>query len=1412
MKSLLRLSVILLTSVLSLLVNTSYSQWREKHNGNGDNTDITGISFVTPSTGFIGFTDFVGFSSDSGKTYATRNITPGNTDFNGYSINLTFGFAVKGVHAFSADSLLAYGHYGTEPSILFSRDGGLTWKIVFHRDYNMNATVSNEGITDIKFPGNGPVGFAVHNEEVLKTSDRGQTWHTIASAPNAELKKLSFPSPSVGFVSGKDKIYKTTDAGITWIPAPLPNTQSGVSYDNIFFTSNVSGYVLDNGYNKIYKTNDGSATWTKMNDGIRGNDLYFINDSTGFVAAGYYTIEKTSDNGKTWEPCKRDNDYHYLGYGFNRLYFLNNQVGWCGGDGEYLEITTDGAKETYPRAYFRIDTTGLYSTNIVNLVNSSRKNYTYKWYKNNTLISSSYNASYTHNFSEQADTIKLIVFNGVDADTAIAYQYFKVIPSPAITSFFPMVGSTGTRVEISGSNLSNVTGVSFGSTAASSFQIISDTIIDAVVANGTSGSVTVSSSYGSSSSGGFIYNPPPTSAAPAIAGFSPTSGLVGTVVTINGSNFNSDPQKNLILFGSAKAVVKSASSTQIVCTVPTGTMYQPISVLNMATHLSGSSSKPFNVIFVDSATVTPSSFTRSYYNNLPFLAESLCVNAGDIDGDGKVDLLASILHVDSIQVFRNISNIDTINFESGKDICPIPDFQRGYVTVEDFDGDGKPDFVNSTNASFVTITRNTSTPGHISVDKSFNAPVGGGSEMVSVGDLDNDGRPDIACVDYDSFLSILRNTSSIGNISFAQSLDFSTAGRAWGVAIGDIDGDGKNDVAISTNNAADFSIFRNLSTKGNIVFAPRIDISNTGIASAANQIFLMDFDGDNKLDVVMPLSGNYCVFRNISTPGNIAFAPQVNYIGGSDQGNSIGNLKGSGNPDFIAGHGSSFSVFANKSTSGNINAGYSTNFSSDYLEASVCADFNGDGKQDIAASSYNTTNKYLSVYKNNVGVPIPFSMCPNTSVQIFSDITDGTTSYRWQQDSGKGFADIYDNVNFQATNSESLTFYHVPASWNGRKYRCIVDGIRVSSTFQLNIYNHSTAVITITQDTVICQGSGSHTFTAIKSQDHSKVNAYRWQVNGKQIASTSTKTLTTNFSFKDKDTLVVILDVTMCSSPAIDTSKPLVIRVFQTPSKPGAITGPTQITVGGSNEYYIDPVTDVNTYTWTGPQSASSLPQTTVEPQVNVVWSSSFQNADAICVTATNGCGTSEASCTNSITLPVTLYSFNAEQEKAVNKLEWITAMELNLSHFEIQRSGDGIRFNEIGSVTAKNLPGSYDFYDNMPLNGANYYRLKVMDKDGKFAYSEIKKLSNATQLKVNIVPNPTVNNTLSISIINDENTVADLLVISADSKVLLKQKLNIVNGLVSHEVNISNLAGGVYFLEIATDKNKIVKQFVKIK
>lgn len=111
--------------------------------------------------------------------------------------------------------------------------------------------------------------------------------------------------------------------------------------------------------------------------------------------------------------------------------------------------------------------------------------------------------------------------------------------------------------------------------------------------------------------------------------------------------------------------------------------------------------------------------------------------------------------------------------------------------------------------------------------------------------------------------------------------------------------------------------------------------------------------------------------------------------------------------------------------------------------------------------------------------------------------------------------------------------------------------------------------------------------------------------------------------------------------------------------------------------------------------------------------------------------------------LPVVLISFDAFARESASHLEWLTASEVNSSHFEIERSGDAKVWQYLDRVKAVKEAKSgtqsehYSFTDAQPLAGPGFYRLKMVDNDGTFAYSRIAKVNHDLSADLRVFPNP---------------------------------------------------------------------------
>ena len=476
---------------------------------------------------------------------------------------------------------------------------------------------------------------------------------------------------------------------------------------------------------------------------------------------------------------------------------------------------------------------------------------------------------------------------------------------------------------------------------------------------------------------------------PFITSFTPTSGPSGTTVTITGTNFNTTASNNIVWFGAVQATVITATSTSLSVTVPIGTNYQPITVTDITTGLTAYSNAPFIVTFPSSQVIDATAFASTV--DFATGTNPYNVAIGDIDGDGKPDLVVTNEGSNTVSVYRNISASGSITADSFD--TPI-DFTTGSypqgVALGDIDGDGKPDLVvTNYNSNTFSVYRNTSTSGSITTSSfatNVDFTTGSSSPIgIAIGDIDGDGKPDLVVTNWNNnTVSIYRNTSTSGSItasSFATNVDFSTGTNPFNVAIGDIDGDGKPDLAVTNYSDNTVSVFRNTSTSGSITtssFATSIYFT-TG--SYPIGIAIGDIDGDGKPDLVITNYGSnkVSIYMNISTSGSIttgSFATNVDFTTGSNpNGVAIGDIDGDGKPDLAVTNAGSntISIYRNISTTGSITLGSFTD-RVDFTTGSnpICVaigDIDGDGKPDLAVANYSSNT--VSVLRNTLATVAP---------------------------------------------------------------------------------------------------------------------------------------------------------------------------------------------------------------------------------------------------------------------------------------------------------------------------------------------------------------------------------------------------------------------------------------------------------
>ena len=188
--------------------------------------------------------------------------------------------------------------------------------------------------------------------------------------------------------------------------------------------------------------------------------------------------------------------------------------------------------------------------------------------------------------------------------------------------------------------------------------------------------------------------------------------------------------------------------------------------------------------------------------------------------------------------------------------------------------------------------------------------------------------------------------------------------------------------------------------------------------------------------------------------------------------------------------------------------------------------------------------------------------------------------------------------------------------------------------------------------------------------------------------------------------------------------------------------------------------------------------------------------------------------------MPVKLLDFTGTKEGVANLLKWRTATESNNRGFELQRSTNSSAFSTLGFVPTKAASGnstaelSYQYTDKKPFATGSYYRLKQVDFDGKFSYSNIVFIKGEpiTELVLtSLYPNPT-NQLLNVMLETPKAQKVQMVIADLAGKTMLQQSLQLVKGVNNKTMNVATLAKGTYIVKVvcADGCERAVRKFVK--
>lgn len=495
------------------------------------------------------------------------------------------------------------------------------------------------------------------------------------------------------------------------------------------------------------------------------------------------------------------------------------------------------------------------------------------------------------------------------------------------------------------------------------------------------------------------------------------AGSMNEIVTITGSFFGTDATKLGVTFGASKAAIKSVSDQLLEVRVPFGATFNDIGVTNLTTGLTGYTQQQFLLSFNGAPGFSLANLEGQYDfpAGVPTTEGLYDLCMCDFDGDKKVDIATANDNTAFINIFPNNSSPGVVSFPT-KIALNIAS-RSLHIKCGDLNGDGKPDLIateSGTSDKVFIMKNNSSGPGNFA----FSAPLtialaGKRPKRIEIADLDLDGKPEvIISAQGSNTIAVLINQSTLASISFSPTppLQITIPGAASteGLAVADLNGDRLPEIITSqfqTN--SDLYIIENKSSPGAYTPGP---IRTLTVGVPIKNIRVGDLDGDRKPDIAYTklTSSEIGLFLNQSTPALVAFSSRPGISTDvTPWGIDFGDLDGDGKPDIVIASitKKTITVLNNKSTPGSF--AFTTLVQpTTYINRHInIADIDTDGKPDIAFTSVDDNNlniaaSKVSIFRNNkcmipAVTPVgPLNVCSGLGLTLVATSGGGVT-YDW---------------------------------------------------------------------------------------------------------------------------------------------------------------------------------------------------------------------------------------------------------------------------------------------------------------------------------------------------------------------------------------------------------------------------------
>ncbi len=1138
---------------------------------------------------------------------------------------------------------------------------------------NVTAAISNgSGILQVPTARAGTILFG--------TARRGfaaGTTTTTFDTANANNQYVQFAvSPSLGYnlninsinIKGNGTVASATNyyaVAYAIGDSTLFNSGGGTFLDSAGNTGNVlyrtNGYLASGadttGQNIAVK--DGSTIYIRVylwNAAARTNASQFT--ITNFTLSGTVTADATSSI--TNATICNGSSYLFNGSSYSTA-------------GSYVAhlLNAGGSDST---AILKLKVTAPATSDTLNYINCTSVTYKKVSYKASTSF---------------IDT----VFSSIGCDSIYHSVNILISCSPAITSYFPTNAAIGDTISISGANFTGATLVSLGGTPASSFTVIADTLIQAIVGNGTTGDISITTPNGIVTATGFVYN-----TANIITGIKTATPFITA-----GKNVIAG-----ITYGSG--IVQAPAVARR--TITFGTGRRSFAADGVAATFDTSNAKNEYVQFAIS----------------PVKGYKLDINGITLKGNGTVASTTNHYAVayavgDSTQFAKGTSTfLDSLG-SAGNILNTTADY-----LVSGADTTGQSILVNNNSTLYLRVYL-------------WNAAARTNTSQFTISTF----------TVYGSVTSAATSSSKDTSICAGTSITFN---------------------GITCDTAGTYTAH----------------LTNSVGADSAAHLILTIKDTSTSITKASICMGRTYTFNGSTYSKAGTYSAHLTNAVGCD---SLATL-----------------VLTIKDTS------------TSTTKASVCAGssytFNGNTYATAGTYTVHLTNaagcdstaylvlsviplKTVSVSIN----PSATSICSGSPIIITANPTNGGTAPVYQWSVNGNVIPGYSLGSLAYTPQFSGQFV-ITCKLISNATGCLSADTVTSSVLPITVNPLVTPQVSIavspSYNPLVSTCARNYTF---KATSNTTVASYQWSKNGIDIPQATSDSFT-NEIMANGDTVVCTVAVT---GGCLVTNSAIAKVGFNNiiPASTASISISSQ--VNGTTETFTAKTTNVSgtsMYKWYKNSVLVSYDTTYTD--------SALISGDSVwCVVINNmPCVVNPTDTSNVILvsnpLPISLTSFSAKVANNGTLLQWNTAKELSTASFIIESSKNGVSFNEVGSVSAKNNGiGSYNFTDRITTVGTlSYYRLKIVDKTGTYAYSNVVAVQlAASNFHLSVYPNPS-RNTLTINGFH----IASIEVVDNLGRVI---NTYYVKDATNPAINVNRLSTGMYHLRIQTTDGTINKvNFIK--